>query len=139
MIILSLDPGETTGYAVVEPEGWPKEFPKVHERGVISLWRGLRALIERYHPDVIVAEEYRLYPNKARTQYHDRILPARVLGVIQYLAEEYGIPHVFQSASVGKAARLPEEIFERVRTLAHERDALCHAIAYLNSKGRTGA
>jgi hypothetical protein len=134
MIILSLDPGETTGYAVVEPLDWPNQFPIVHERGVISLWRGLRGLIEEHRPDVIVAEEYRLYPNKAKTQYNDRIMPARVLGVIQSLAEEYSIPHVFQSASVGKAARLPDEVFQRVRTLAHERDALCHAIAYLNAK-----
>lgn len=135
MIILSVDPGETTGYAVCDSSQMSQDgMPTLIETGVLSRWRGLRSRIEEHTPDVIVAEKFVLYAGRAKALNHSTLVVVRVLGVIQYLAEEMGIRLVEQSASVGKSARLPAKILKECRE-EHIRDALRHTLAYLRSVG----
>ncbi len=133
MIILSIDPGAATGYAVCNDSSWSRYgVPCVIETGVLLKWKGLRGLIDKYTPDVIVAEKFILYAGRAKNFNHDTLVVVRVLGVIEYLAEQSDTLLIEQTASVGKSVRLPDSMLGRN---SHVRDALRHAIAYLRSVG----
>lgn len=136
MIIVGFDPGETTGYAVVETKE-RGEFPAVLERGVLAQWHGIRRLLDTYSPELIIAEEFRLYASKAQAQVNSNMIAPQVLGVIKYLGEIYHIPIILQGANLGKFVRLPQEVFTALNS-AHERDALCHIMAYLNTADVVG-
>jgi len=135
MIILALDPGETTGYVIVQAAKANGTEPDIdiEDTGVLSLWRGVDHLIEEHEPQLIIAEQYRLLPSKAKSQSYSIIVSSRVLGVIQYLAEERKIPLILQSPPVARFHRLPKEIFRRTRG-EHIRDAMLHIWAYLKTQ-----
>lgn len=132
-VLLSVDPGETTGYAVVELAPLTPEngsTPNVIERGIISTWHGLDTLIEEFEPEIIVVEKFMLYPHKARALSFQSSVCDRVIGVVHYLAEQREIPVYEQPAAVGKRVILPSAMVRRIRTV-HERDAIKHASAFL--------
>jgi hypothetical protein len=136
MRVLSLDPGESTGYVFIVCNGSIHDF-EIVEHGVLSLWRGADVLMDTLHPDVVVCEQFRLYPAAAASQSYSTMIAPRVTGAVAYMCEQRGIPFVEQSASVGKAARLPEKIYAPARGFhtTHEKDALRHAAAYCWSRG----
>lgn len=136
-IILALDPGETTGTVVCSVDGHMDTFTILHH-GIVSKWRGIEALIDTYKPTVMVAEQYRLYPQLAATQAYSTIVAARVLGAIEFIAESRGITLVEQAASIGTRVHVPDELYNaEVRHFrsAHEKDAIKHAVAYCYSIG----
>lgn len=97
MIILGVDPGTATmGYGVLEKAGnryralaygvleTPKTLPP-HER-LLTLYRGLQELIEKYQPDALATEQL-LFSANRRTA----IQVARAAGVALLTAAEAGI------------------------------------------------
>lgn len=97
MIILGVDPGTATmGYGVLEKAGnryralaygvleTPKTLPP-HER-LLTLYRGLQELIEKYQPDALATEQL-LFSTNRRTA----IQVARAAGVALLTAAEAGI------------------------------------------------
>ena len=97
MIILGVDPGTATmGYGVLEKTGnryralaygvleTPRTLP-AHER-LLTLYRGLRELVERYDPDVVATEQL-LFSTNRRTA----IQVARAAGIALLVAAEAGI------------------------------------------------
>jgi hypothetical protein len=135
MIILSVDPGETTGFALCDSDNRHPSavgMPRILSTGILSKWRGLKGLISLYEPDVIVAEKFVLYAGRARTFNHDTFVVVRVLGVLEFLAEEANITFIEQSAAVGKSGRIPDKVFDEHRN-PHIRDSLKHVMAYLRT------
>ncbi len=135
MIILSLDPGETTGYAIIDSDHFPLGDAElgIIDCGVISKWRGISNMMVAYMPKFVVAEQYRLYPGRALAQSYSTMVAARVLGVIEYLCEQRVIPLVEQASSVGKSYKLPPDL-HRMFSNMHIRDCLRHAIAFLRTQ-----
>ena len=136
MIVLSTDPGETTGYVVISCDDTIDTFTII-EHGVIATWHGADRLMDIHKPDAVVCEQFRLYPIAAASQSYSTMIAPRVTGALAYMCELRGIPFVEQSASVGKSARLPERIYAPARQFktVHEKDALRHAAAYVWSRG----
>jgi len=136
MIVLALDPGETTGYAVIDSNRFPEDSADfgVLDAGVISKWRGIQNIMECYHPRTVVAEQYRLYPGLAKVQSYSTMVAARVLGVIEFLCEHHGIPLVEQASSVGKSYQLPPSLHRAFKS-PHIRDYLRHTMAFLRTQG----
>lgn len=136
MIILAIDPGETTGVAVCTVGEYISTF-NIISHNVISKWRGVETLVDNYSPDIIVAESYRLYPHLATAQAFSTMVAARVLGAIEEIAERRGIRLVEQAASIGTKLRLPDDIFQKVGRYwtPHEKEAVKHAVAYCYSLG----
>jgi len=134
--ILALDPGETTGVAVCTVDEHMDTLEVVAHK-VISKWRAIDSLITEYCPNVIVAEQYRLYPQLAAAQAFSTIVAARVLGAIELIAELRGIPLIEQAANVAASVRVPERVYKDVRyyRTPHEKDAVKHAVAYCFSIG----
>jgi hypothetical protein len=136
-VILALDPGGTTGYAVLRhtPLATLREEPTVVQAGTFPDWKGLRALLDTWSPEVLVMEGFRLYPWKAQGQAFSEMIAPQVIGVAHYLAEERAIPVVVQSAAAGKAARLGAETRKAIGS-RHAQDAVSHGAAYLRTLGR---
>lgn len=131
-VILALDPGETTGFAVLEYESPNNNHTAPVETGLLAKWRGIDSLVEKYDPIAIVIEQFMLYPGRARVFSFAPIVAAEVIGAAEYIADNYNVQICRQSASVGKSIRLNEELFRSLRT-PHEKDAVKHGVAYLQS------
>lgn len=123
MKVLAFDPGETTGYCVLD-DG-------TLSGGSFPMWSEVPKLIKGWVPTVIVCEDFVLYPKKARYLIYDRFKTVKVIGVIEYVASLHDIPVVLQMASLGKSIKL-----RRIGGLSrHAHDATRHAIYYANRNG----
>jgi len=123
MRLLAVDPGISSGYALYD--GNKLEF------GVVELWHGLDALIDRFKPDVVIVENFRLFPHMAKSLANNTFLTVRVIGVVQYICELRGIKLIEQEPSVkmGYPIRKPREMAE------HAKDSVQHIIHYLMQHG----
>lgn len=129
--LLVLDPGETIGWAVflkgsLNGCGESSLHASPH-KVLISLCK------EMMHPDVIVTENYRVYPWKLRDHSWSAGYTLRVLGMIEGIAEEDSILLCKQMASLAKGfchnRRLREWGYYRTDT--HARDAIRHGCYWL--------
>jgi len=134
--MLSLDPGETTGYAILKASD--KQTIKYGEEttdmviktGELKLWYGLENLIQESMCDVIVYEQFKLYPWKAKQKHWSTFPTAQVVGVIKFLAEQFEIP------ILGHGADAKDHFDDKKLKWAnlykgkspHERDAIRHGL-----------
>jgi len=125
--VLAFDPGETTGYCYANSETGRLDT------GQLRFWRGADRLIRTVHPDVLVIESFRLYPDRAYGLAWSDFPPVQVIGVLKYLCEGISsVRYVMQSASEvkGYELRIPDH-----RMTVHEYDAARHAMLYLRRQG----
>jgi len=129
MIVLSFDPGETTGWAKVNSETGEMEsgeFPK---------WSWIEKLIYTY-PDHVVIEEFKLYPARAAEQSWSSFPSVEVIGVIKFISSKANIPVTEQSASMAKALVVA---VDKASMSRHAYDALRHALIFLKRRSEDGA
>lgn len=133
-VLLALDPGETTGFAVMHmtPVHTRRDFPELVCTGTLSLWRGVEKLIREHRPRVVVYEKFLLYPWKAREQSFSAMPAAQVVGAIEEICERHALHVVGQSAATGKGVRLSPEKKAEIHN-RHAIDAYCHGVAYLRT------
>lgn len=151
MRILAIDPGHTCGLATLRiRDDGVLGIPYDHQ--VQSVRPGhVYHLLETEEFDVVVAEEFRLYPWLATHQAFSELKTVRVLGVIEWLAAKRGFPFYEQRADIKKEARSLAEDHGwpmEVRTLGsgkgkyrgpdfaykgqqHGRDALAHGVYWV--------
>ncbi len=142
MKILSIDPGETTGYVILEFKG--KKIPLIPSTreiligsGEIKLWVGLEELISFHQPKVIIYESFKLYPWKTKSQSWSNFLTVEVIGIIKYLCEtKFCLKLVEQTPSLKKFyddKKLKKcNLYKNFSP--HIRDALRHGLYYLDFK-----
>lgn len=120
MRILGIDPGHTTGVAIVE-EGQVDEF------FTTDLWHGIRDYFEVCN--YVVYEDFRLYPWMAKSKSWSHMETVQVIGVIRYIGELYSMEPVTQMASVIKS-RLAQRLFgaQVAKLPEHAREAALHAL-----------
>lgn len=124
-ILLSLDPGETTGYCILDGKG------KAIELGTLHLWQNLDRILGRGVTDVCI-EEFRLYPWASKAQSFAKIPTIEVIGVARYLCQVSGIPFAEYPAYNKKFfsdSRLKSLGFDI--SILHIRDALRHGLYHL--------
>ena len=126
MIVLVLDPGHTTGWAVLTEE-------KIVATGIFPFYRDVKMLIEQYKPDKAVLEDFTLYPWKSHALAWSQLQTVQTLGVMKYLlADESGIPYELQTASLVKS--LSKRLIGTYHS-QHERDSVTHGLVYLQRQG----
>lgn len=138
-VILALDPGERTGWAV----------GRASEEGLTVLDQGVEAVreigdlvegaIEEHGVDVVVYETWRLYPHMAKKLIGNDMQPSQVVGIIRYVCWQHPeVRLVTQGATIKKTAMktMPDEIKMRfgLSTEQHDQDALMHLWFYYWSK-----
>lgn len=151
---LAIDPGDIhqgTGYFEVDISY--NDETKTGDPSLICHWTrdlkraALIKLAEEAHVDAFIVETFVLYPWMAREQGFSDFPTVKVIAVLEYIAEQRGIPCFIQGADVKKKAR---RIGERggypggIRMLGagrnryrgwdfnapsqHERDAIAHGV-----------
>lgn len=90
--------------------------------------------------DVVVCEEYRLYPWKSAEQGFSTVETCEVIGVIKYLCALHGVELVMQSATIKKpteghmrAKKIPNKAV-KMKAGGHCKDAVLHGQHYLMNK-----
>lgn len=136
--ILGLDPGETTGTAlIVGPyvEGTAVEsVGQIKGMTVPEAFVKIRQLIIDTKPDVVVMENYKVYSWKTRDHSWSDLFTARLIGAIECYCFDQNIKLVKQMAQQAKGFCTDDKL--RAWGLWHEgqrhaRDATRHAVYYL--------
>ena len=86
MLILTIDPGETTGYVIAEADGLDYD---IKISGQFPNWQMFEVLIRQhlmYLSDVIVYEAFYLSPQIAKFKTRSTLPTVEVIGVLKYLA-----------------------------------------------------
>ena len=125
MIVLGVDPGGTTGWAALKAD-------TIVAKGEIDGWDGLLEVIKNQKPNVIVFDEFRLYPWKAKHKSWSSFIEVEVIGVLKFLAKHFGIKAVGQGAQHKKFfndRRLKQ--MGLYSSSPHIRDAIRHALYYM--------
>jgi len=141
-LLLSLDPGHTTGWAVFE------NYKLVACGQIIAagidheLFQAFNSLFTQYNPVHIVFEDYRIYAWRKSQHVGSELLTTQVIGAIQTIASMDPtriIPISKQPASVAKNfctdAKLQEWGFWP-KGQKHARDAIRHGCYFLLFGGR---
>lgn len=149
MKVLAIDPGHTCGVAIVrlgKTVQVPNTVESVSPGHVVDLLE--RPTVPGREWDIVIVEEFRLYPWLARSQAFSDFKTVEVIGVIKYLTAKHNLPLYMQQAGIKKEARsLAEDhgwpMVERslgsgkgkyrgpdfdFRGQQHGRDALAHAV-----------
>jgi len=149
MILLAIDPGETTGYVVLE---WPSH--KAARPYIIDAWQAKvkdldRALwatqfhrILRHHkPDMVVIEDYRVYAGKAGMHIGQRLFTAELIGAIEVLCAICIPPVTTDRLPAAKKGRWPDARIDNKFPQGtpyihsgHESDALKLGLAWLEKE-----
>lgn len=131
LLIIGLDPGGTTGVAVFNEKRM--EFVKLAEIRVDEL-RELFRLMEEYRPNLVIVEEFALYPWKAKSLSFDRMIPAQVIGAVKAWCHDKGITVTEQPAAARKM--VSNDVVKKMGVLKmgrgkhHARDAARHVLWY---------
>ncbi|MNO70446.1 hypothetical protein D3C76_613280 [compost metagenome] len=131
-VLLSLDPGETTGWSVFI-DG------KLHEAGQAKTftggWQEIDDLFDYVRPTMVIYENYRVYEHKLSRHANSEVYTLRLVGVIEYLCEvKYKIPYYNQMAHQAKGFVSDEKLkaWNMYQTgQKHARDSIRHGIYFL--------
>lgn len=136
MKLLSLDPGDTTGWVVWDGarpvEMGTAKYPR-------EVWEALSNLIAQV--DEVVCEDYRIRPAPLQKGYAhawNRSTTLRVIGAVEYLSEyEYAKKLTLQGAQDAKLAGYDILGMKYVKGKkgVHVQDALAHGAFYLHRLG----
>lgn len=143
MMIMGVDPGGTTGIAIIEVP-WddsrydPSPGTYLYDTQLEASWGTgpdsigwkFRDLIETYNPDLIALEKFIITQQTVRyTRQPDALW---IIGGVRFVADTFMIPVHMQPASLAKttwdAPRLKDSGWSKVVKQKHARDALRHAL-----------
>lgn len=129
--VLALDPGETTGYAFFKGAALV-EYGQVDMK--VDKVNKVRKMLLEFRPDIVVAENYRVYEWKAKIHSWSSLFTPRLLEAIKTLCELQGIPVKLQMAQTAKGfcttKKLKEWDFYPVGR-PHAADAVRHGCYFL--------
>ena len=129
-MIVSVDPGETTGIAYWSDKG---EFVEKEMLTEEQLFDKLEAL---ENVTVIVCEDYRLRQGKQMVQTGSRFVAVQIIGALKSYARRVGAKFVLQPANVLTIAALHSGVKRPANhARSHDIDAYNHGYYYFETKG----
>jgi hypothetical protein len=130
MKILGLDPGKTTGVALLELNEKALSLVYVNETKDETL---LEIVDYIKQADYVICEEFLVRPNKAHGgafDWSDMVAP-RVIGAATSLAKQYGAQFVLQSPSIKPVGYGWSAMqYVKGKQKMHMQDAVCHAVYF---------
>lgn len=134
-IILGIDPGNTTGLALIEVRGGNKIFPIVWEESKDTTTDSYSDLI--LQADVIVLENWRTRPKKARQGAFDwdPMVTSQIIGAIKLQAKREGkILAIQEPYDKPVGYGFSNQVYKPGKKGMHKQDALAHAVFYAVKK-----
>lgn len=133
MQILSIDPGKTCGYCVIEYFHKQIEQPEIIAMGSVDI-TALPMILDKYKfSDKIVFERYIVLPQKAMVHTGSSVEAAQAIGMITMFAQQHGIPLVKQMPAILPLAMKLTGMQKPKGHLPDKISAWLHACWYLNS------
>jgi hypothetical protein len=140
MFIHAFDPGESTGFAILEVKVEEPRILHVIDTDVFTTYKDFNEwpLVQR--PKIVVIEAFRLYAFKAQSQIGSYFPAAEKAGIIKYLCFLHGLSWVEQMASCkypfANLKTIKDVIpdFEAPKT-EHEIDAIRHGLYWWFNTG----
>jgi len=133
MVIMSIDPGGTTGWCVVQLPGF------VATAGQCRSAVELIDVLDQHKPQVVVSEAFRLYPWRARNLSWNSMPAAEIIGAVKTWCDKNSIEYCEQPASsrqmVSKEWLQSSGLWTLTKGKPHARDAARHLLYYCVSKG----
>ena len=120
--LFAIDPGETIGHSNFN-DG---EFMFA---GQVKDLKMLMRLIVSYEPDIVVYEDYKIYPGKLQSHSFSDIPTLKTIGAIEYICDLHNIKVIKQLASTAKGFCTSEKLKEwgfYQRGKPHAMDATRH-------------
>lgn len=135
MRAISIDPGETVGWAVWHEEG------QLFDQGEYE-WEDflvhLEKMLEKDAIDHIIMEDYRLRKSASKAMINNQFLTVQVIGVIKWFSRKYDIPLTLQLPAQAKQFWDNDklkmiDVYERGQR--HSRDAVRHGLYFFYNGG----
>jgi len=125
--IIGFDPGESTGWAIVDLRRKSFEIEALGVLNEAALTQKLEGLLVDI--DVIVMENFRVRPGNAKRGSFDYspMKTIQVIGAIKYEAKKSGIPVVLQEPAIKP---MGYGFLHQPNKHLHDMDALCHLAYY---------
>jgi len=135
--VLAMDPGETTGWALLECQS---HHTLLINQGQIDSWPlevgvpSLEGLIKDVAPDFLVYEAYHIYAWRSNEHKFSEVPTLQIIGAIKTLSVQQGVMVGCQTAQTGKAFFTDDRLKSMnlyVEGQKHARDALRHACQFV--------
>jgi hypothetical protein len=129
-MIISVDPGETTGVAYWENDGTFISREALTQDEILDKVETLSGVT------VIVVEDYRLRQGKQMVQTGSRFVAVQIIGALKAYARRVGAKFVLQPANVLTVAALHSGVKRPSNhSKSHDIDAYNHGYYYFETKG----
>ena len=130
-MVISVDPGETSGIAFWEDDG------TLISRTTYDLDDILKFTATTNQPiKTIVCEDYRLRQGKQMVQTGSRFIAVQIIGALKSMAQRIGAKFVLQPANVLTVAALHSGVKRPSNhAKSHDIDAYNHGYYYFETKG----
>lgn len=131
MRVFAIDPGDRhVGFA-----SWHRLERLAYEVDAAEAVSRLEQILGR--GDLLILEEFRLYPEKAAAQSYSPMETSQMIGAMKLVARQKGADVVEQGAGIKKATRaqLRARGIKQVGEGGHARDAELHLLHYLLKEG----
>lgn len=96
--LLSIDPGETTGWALFV-DGRLFDKGQISHRDLQEMSSAVHELFTIHSPTSVVVEDYKVYGAKAKTHSWSSLFTPKLLGAIEFICNFRKVPLVMQMAS----------------------------------------
>lgn len=131
--VMAVDVGGTSGWCAVRLPNFEATVGQVKDVDT------LLCVLETHKPEVVIVEDFRLYPEQAKSLSRQRLYIGETIGMIALWCERNQVELIRQSASMGKV--ITRELLERLglwsltRNMPHARDAARHLVVWLLRQG----
>lgn len=129
-MVISVDPGDTTGIAYWSDSG------ELLRREMLGFEELLDKLETLQNVTVVVCEDYRLRQGKQMAQTGSRFTAVQIIGALKAYAKRHKAKMVLQDATVLRIAELHSgEKRPSNHKISHDVDAYNHGYYYFETKG----
>jgi len=97
-VMLSLDPGETVGWAVFGA-GKLVQRDQLTSKNLVEMCQLLTSLFEKYQPTTVVMENYVIFASKTKIHAWRKLYTSQLIGAIELLCHQQGATLVLQMPS----------------------------------------
>lgn len=130
MKYLALDPGDTTGWAGFKENGDVDGFGDLFSK------EDVYEMLNRNRPDVVICEDYFLYPWLAKEQSWSPFDTVRIIGAVEFWCWDNDKLLVLQKPDIkGIAYKWAGLVKPNNKKMTHQTDAYVHGVYYLQKNG----
>ena len=134
-VLLTLDPGQTTGYAIWYDSkfiGCGQANTSTIKGSILGFTTWITSTVK---PNAIVMEEYRVYAHKTEDHAQNDMHTSRLIGAMEYYCALKDIPYRVQGAGIVKNWATDDKlkVWDMwIKGERHARDAIRHGIYFLH-------